>query len=225
MSKTGKSYIQELIAQGENEHQDFKYQISDAMKIARSISAFANNSGGHLLVGVKDNGNIAGISSDEEIYMIETAAQHYCRPEQKVEFELFRVDGKNILKANIAEASVKPVKTLDDNGQWKAYYRVADENVLASSLHVKVLQHNSSAEAKVVMSYNEREKTLLDYLQNHGGITLNGYSRLAHISRGAAEDSVLNLCEIGIIELQYHDNKCLITLSDNPLDLKNDLDK
>ena len=51
-------------------HQDFKYQITDARKIARSISAFANNSGGHLLVGVKDNGSIVGVSSDEEIYMI-----------------------------------------------------------------------------------------------------------------------------------------------------------
>ena len=35
---------QNLILEGEHEHQDFKYQISDARKIARSISAFANNS-------------------------------------------------------------------------------------------------------------------------------------------------------------------------------------
>ncbi|MDY5609301.1 MAG: putative DNA binding domain-containing protein, partial [Sodaliphilus sp.] len=50
-----KDYILQLIDEGEHEHQDFKYQISDAKKIARSISAFANNSGGRLLVGVKDN--------------------------------------------------------------------------------------------------------------------------------------------------------------------------
>lgn len=58
--RTKKShYIQDLILEGEHEHQDFKYQITDARKIARSIAAFANNSGGHLLIGVKDNGNIA----------------------------------------------------------------------------------------------------------------------------------------------------------------------
>ena len=62
-----KDYILSLIEEGEHEHQDFKYQISDARKIARSISAFAKNDGGHLLVGVKDNGHIAGVSSDEEI--------------------------------------------------------------------------------------------------------------------------------------------------------------
>ena len=65
-----KHYIQNLIEEGEHEHQDFKYQISDARKIARSISAFANNSGGRLLIGVKDNGNIAGVESDEEIYNV-----------------------------------------------------------------------------------------------------------------------------------------------------------
>lgn len=73
-----KDYILQLIDEGEHEHQDFKYQISDAKKIARSISAFANNSGGRLLVGVKDNGHIAGVKSDEEIYMIEQAATMYC---------------------------------------------------------------------------------------------------------------------------------------------------
>ena len=84
MEQKSRNYIQNLILEGEHEHQDFKYQISDARKIARSISAFANNSGGRLLVGVKDNGNIAGVSSDEEIYMIEQAAQMYCQPPQDV---------------------------------------------------------------------------------------------------------------------------------------------
>ena len=45
----GRYYIEELISQGEHEQQDFKFLISDARKIARSISAFANNGGGRLL--------------------------------------------------------------------------------------------------------------------------------------------------------------------------------
>ena len=67
MEYKSKHFIQQLISEGEHEHQDFKYQISDAKKIARSISAFANNSGGRLLIGVKDNGKIAGVSSAEEL--------------------------------------------------------------------------------------------------------------------------------------------------------------
>ena len=62
-----KHYIQNLIEDGEHEQQDFKFKISDARKIARSISAFANHSGGCLLVGVKDNGKVVGIECEEEI--------------------------------------------------------------------------------------------------------------------------------------------------------------
>ena len=210
-----KGYIESLIEEGEHEHQDFKYQITDARKIARSISAFANHSGGHLLVGVKDNGSIVGVSSDEEIYMIEQAALMYCQPEQKVKFEVFRVGGKNVLKVDIDEAQEKPVKAPDDNGHWRTYYRVADENVLATSTHAKVLKLKSeSSPDDVVINLTEKEEMLLDYLQSHGGITLSGYERLAHISFFTAQRTVVKLCEMGIIEIQYHNGQCLMCLTE-----------
>ena len=81
---TDTQYIQQLVAEGEHIHQDFKFEISDARKIARSLSAFANTEGGRLLVGIKDNGKIAGIRSEEEIYMIEAAAEMYCQPPMNV---------------------------------------------------------------------------------------------------------------------------------------------
>ena len=82
----GKYYIARLIEEGEHEHQDFKFAISDARKIARSISAFANNDGGRLLVGVKDNGVIAGIRNEEDIYVVEQAAGVYCSPCHRIPY-------------------------------------------------------------------------------------------------------------------------------------------
>ena len=68
-----KVYLQQLIAEGEHQQQDFKFEISDARKIARSLSAFSNTDGGRLLIGVKDNGRIAGVRSEEEIYKLNTS--------------------------------------------------------------------------------------------------------------------------------------------------------
>lgn len=205
-------YIQDLILEGEHEHQDFKYQITDARKIARSIAAFANNSGGHLLIGVKDNGNIAGVRSEEEIYMIETAAQMYCRPEQHVTFKVFNINGKSVVKADIAEAMEKPVEAPDDNGNWHVYYRVADENVLASRLHERILSRdgNRDSQSDEIIKYSEREQVLLDYLRNHGGITIDGYKRLAHISEESAMQTVVALHGMGVVSIEYHDGECLI---------------
>ncbi len=215
MGTRGKHFIHDLILEGEHEHQDFKYQISDARKIARSISAFANNDGGRLLVGVKDNGKIAGVSSDEEIYMIDQAAQMYCQPPQNVECNVYRVEGKNVLLVEIAEADEKPVKAPDDNGRWRAYYRIADENVEASSLHVKVMRESAENENSRVFNFTSNDRELLDYLSNHGGITLDGYMKLCHISRSAAEVSAVNLCDMGVIKLTYHDGKCVMVLAEN----------
>ena len=132
-----------------------------------------------------------------------------------MQFTLYRVEGKSVLKVDIAETLDKPVKAPDERGQWKAYYRVADENVLASAMHVRLMERDCVDEAPVVLNYSEREQSLLDYLQHHGGITLSGFARLTHCSRHSAELTVLNLCELGVISLEYHNGQCLIVKVDN----------
>ena len=56
-----KRYIRSLINEGEHQQQDFKYRVSDAMKLAKSVSAFANTDGGRLLIGVRDDGHMSAI--------------------------------------------------------------------------------------------------------------------------------------------------------------------
>ena len=83
-----KDYIYKLIEEGEHQQQDFKFEISDARKIAKSLSAFSNTDGGRLLIGVKDNGKIAGVRSEEEIYMIEAAAKLYCQQRHARQYDI-----------------------------------------------------------------------------------------------------------------------------------------
>ena len=95
------SFIRSLIAEGEHVRQDFKFEVSDSRKIARSLSAFANTEGGRLLIGVKDNGRIAGVRSEEEMYMVEAAAKVYCDPEVEVEMRVYRPEGRSVLIASV----------------------------------------------------------------------------------------------------------------------------
>ena len=68
-----------MIAEGEHQQQDFKTRIDDSRKIARTLVAFANADGGRLLIGVKDNGTVSGVRVDEELHMVEAAAEMYCQ--------------------------------------------------------------------------------------------------------------------------------------------------
>ena len=143
---TDTQYIRQLVSEGEHCHQDFKFEISDARKIARSLSAFANTEGGRLLIGVKDNGKIAGVRSDEEIYMIEAAATMYCKPKVELETQTYKVEGKTVLEIRINETVSKPVYALDETNKPWAYIRIKDENILATPVHLKMWQHSKKPE-------------------------------------------------------------------------------
>ena len=135
---TDTEYIHLLIAEGEHQRQDFKFEISDARKIAKTLSAFANTDGGRLLIGVKDNGKIAGVRSDEEQYMIEAAAQMYCQPEVNYTMQTFQAEGRSVLVVQIEESLQKPVYAKDETGKPLAYLRIKDENILATPVHLRV---------------------------------------------------------------------------------------
>ena len=43
--KNPMSDLHQLISEGEHQQQDFKYRVTDARKLAKSVSAFANTDG------------------------------------------------------------------------------------------------------------------------------------------------------------------------------------
>lgn len=164
----GRYYIHGLIQEGEHEHQDFKFAITDAPKIAHSISAFANNDGGHLLIGVRDNGTVAGVRSDEDIYMIEQAALMYCRPAQKVEITAFAVEaGAIVVRARIPKADKRPVYARDTDGSWRAYFRVKDENIVAHPVMLAAWERMARG-GDTLFALSQAETALLTYLDEWG---------------------------------------------------------
>ncbi|MDE6368393.1 MAG: ATP-binding protein [Muribaculaceae bacterium] len=199
----GKHYIEELVAQGEHQEQDFKFQISDARKIARSISAFANRGGGRLLIGVKDNGALAGVRNEEDIYVVEQAAQRYCNPPQEVEFTAFNVgSGTLIIRASIASADRRPVFAQDSDRKWKAYYRVADENIVAHPLMVKAWQMRESSES--LFSLSSTESSLLALLDSSdSALSAREIAVSLHITSAAAENIIVRLASLGIVDFYY----------------------
>ena len=127
-----KDYIYKLIEEGEHQQQDFKFEISDARKIAKSLSAFSNTDGGRLLIGVKDNGKIAGVRSEEEIYMIEAAAKLYCQPQVNCQMQIHDIDGHTVLEVIVPPGTTKPYYAKDQTNKCWAYIRIKDENILAT---------------------------------------------------------------------------------------------
>lgn len=206
-----RSYIQKLIDQGENQQLDFKFEVSDSKKIARTMSAFANTSGGTLLIGVKDNGAVAGVRTDEELYMVEAAAKMYCRPQIPFTTRAWTEQGKTVLEIIIPRNENDIVTALDGSGKWLAYVRVDDENFLANTVLLQVWKRRRSG-LGTFLRYTDNEKILLDYLSENEHITITKFGRIALITRKIAERTLVNLIMLNIIEMEFADQTIVYKL-------------
>lgn len=204
----GRRYITALVAEGEHDHQDFKYAVSDARKIARSISAFANAGGGRLLIGVKDNGAIAGVRNEEDAYVVELAAHRYCDPPQEVDFKAYSVDtGVVVIVATIGIAEARPVRVLEEDGRRRAFFRVADENIVAHPLMVR----SWLAQQPLALSLDGDASQLLAVLDdNPAGIGVQELARRLPVPRRRLEEIIISLTAADIIEFTYHSPEFLI---------------
>ncbi|WP_457270250.1 AlbA family DNA-binding domain-containing protein [Pedobacter sp. UYEF25] len=192
--------IKKLILEGENDTIDFKKTISSSPKIAKTLVAFANNKGGSLLIGVSDNGTIAGVKAeDEEKYMILTAAGKFCKPIIACSFEEIYVDEKLVLIATVLESKEKPHYAMDEQQKYWAFIRVADKSLLASKVSLEVLKQSQKISG-VHISYSDNEKKLMGFLVDHGKITLKEFSKLLRCSHKKAQKILVNLIVANVIK-------------------------
>ena len=211
-------YIKNLIEQGENQQLDFKFEISGAKKIARTFSAFANTDGGKLLVGVKDNGVISGIRTDEEDYMIESAAHLFCKPAIQYQTRKWNIDGKWVLEVTIPQASKKPLYAKAEDGKWMAYIRVKDQNMLANAVMLNVWKSINRVRG-VYIRYGIKEKKLLKILKDKEYLTSKEMAVLSGVKKYIVERILVKMIVIGVVEIIItgHDAQYKLKMKPEPL--------
>ena len=194
------NYLKKLIAEGENQHLDFKYCVSDSRKIARTLTAFANSNGGRILIGVRDNGSIAGIKSDEEYYTVDTAVHLFCRPEIPFTVKQHTTGGKNILEVEVNKGDRRPYQAKDENGKWLTYFRNHDQNLVANRVLLQVWRKEKKRSG-VMVKFGKAENSLMDYLEKNGSITLSRFRKIAGIPAYKAESILANLIIFKVLNM------------------------
>lgn len=206
-----KHYLQKLISEGEHQQQDFKYKVQDAVKLAKSVSAFANTDGGRLLIGVRDDGHMSGVRSEEEIYMMHQAAYRYCQPPSSIKFDTYHIDGRTIVVATIPPSDKRPVYALGDNGKPCAYIRVADENIVATPVHLAIWRESQRQEG-AMMAYTDVVRHLLAAIGDDR-LTLNHIVRRSGIPRHKVITLLARLVRFHVVQLEYADQHFLFSLT------------
>ena len=114
---------------------DFKLMLEEKKPKSwlKSVSAFANGSGGSLFFGIDNDGNVKGL--DDVQYICETVSckiRDYMDPLPEVEMIPQEIDGLHILQLKVNSGHQTPYYYVGD-GQRVAFVRVGDESIPATA--------------------------------------------------------------------------------------------
>jgi predicted HTH transcriptional regulator len=194
--------LNNLIFEGEGLTVEFKRKVSSPEKIARAMIAFANTHGGVLIFGIDDDGSVVGVDSEkEEIDLIFQAARQHCYPPIEPKIEIFELNGKDVIVATIEQSQDKPHRLVSSNGDaGKVFIRLGSQNVVASEEMIKLMKLENDNQPLRIM-IGEKERRLLNYLDNFKKITVKEFSKLVKISEDEASDILVNLVRVGILKI------------------------
>lgn len=206
------SVLKALILEGEHQQQDFKLRIDDQKKIARTLCAFANAEGGRLLIGVKDNGKVTGIDPNEEFFMVDRAAQLFCKPPIQFRSEVIQDEYKLVLKVEISPSDNKPHRALDDLGKWRSYIRVQDQTLVANKIQEKVWLQMKRKNVKPEKFYAD-EIGLLQLIEELGSASISKLYRDSGMPLKTVDKLLVLLICWGLVDIYYENGVALYRIS------------
>ncbi|NTU57788.1 MAG: ATP-binding protein [Chlorobiaceae bacterium] len=210
----------DLVSQGEGVCVEFKRLIHSAPKIARSIVAFANTSGGVILIGVDDDSRIVGIQSEKEtLQVIDEALKLHIDPQPQVEICVEEYKRRMVLLVEIPESPDRPHYHMEqvlsrENGartvERRVFIREGSHNKAATEDRIALM---ISSKAPNIISFTDRERQLLEHLDVHGQVTAEGFSALAGIPLPEARRILVSLVRSETLRLVTDGKKSCYTLA------------
>jgi predicted HTH transcriptional regulator len=202
--------IKRLIKAGENEAIEFKKKANFPEKIVKEIVAFANTTGGNLLIGVEDDGKITGTKTvEEDLFVLENAIANFCKPKINYTIDVVLINEKRaVLNYTIFESRNKPHFVIDPSSQnnGKAYIRLKDKSLQASRELIEILKKSHRIKGMKVQ-LGDKEKILMNYLGEHPEITLNEFSKIANIKKYVASKTLVWLVLANILEIEVREDQ------------------
>ncbi len=209
--------LERLVAVGEGQHLEFKRQVPKPQRLAKEVIAFANSGGGHLLLGVDDDGSIVGVrDADEELYSLQEALNNFCDPPVTVSLERVAISRRRDVIVVLVKSSDRKPHYLAHRGhavkRRVAYVRVKDKSVEASREAVRLMKEHPSGD--VLFEFGEKEHALMRYLEAYGRITVDQFARLANIPRKTASHTLVLLTRADILMLHPTERQDYFTVAE-----------
>ncbi|SFA93085.1 AlbA family DNA-binding domain-containing protein [Algoriphagus aquimarinus] len=207
--------VKVLAAKGEGLRIEFKKKATFPEKIVRELIAFANTSGGDLLIGVDDDGTVSGQRYiEEEIFVMEKAINELIFPRLEYQLYSLKLNEKKGVAVFKVPVSMERPHYLKEKDRKRAYIRVADRSVQASKEVWEILRRGKTPR-DMVFTYGRKEELLMKALGESDKITLNEFSKLANLPRFLASKTLVRLVLANVLLIHPQESEDLFTLKDS----------
>lgn len=168
------------IQRGESKTLELKQQLPKGEQIAKTLIAFANTSGGKLVIGVDDERHIVGIQGDEFELMDQIASivHDHCQPTLLPAIYLETLQGKTLVIVQMYRGSQLPYYLKSKGRDGGVYVRIGSSNRLASLDMIHELERqrlNQSFDEQIAWDANlaDLDLTLLQHAFKQQGKVLD----------------------------------------------------
>jgi len=129
--------ITELIIQPEGRRLEFKAKLPAVSDIARTIVAFANDAGGELFIGIRNEPReLVGVKEDSLIKLekqISNIIHDHCYPVIIPDISIHTIEGAHLIRVQVYRGSNLPYFLREKGKKKGTYVRVGSTNRLADS--------------------------------------------------------------------------------------------
>jgi predicted HTH transcriptional regulator len=197
--------VQRLVARGEGQRVEFKKKVNFPDKIIKEVVAFANSNGGKLILGIDDDGTIAGTRNIEgEIFVLEDAIEKLIIPSLTYTVHTVKLNPKKgIAVFDVPEGLKKPygVKATINAKDGMVYVRNADESIKASKEMRQILRRRNN-ERDQRFNYGEKEQVLMKMLDESDFVSLEEFATKADIPKFIASKTLVKLVLANLLDIQ-----------------------
>jgi predicted HTH transcriptional regulator len=193
-------WLTALVREGEGLHLEFKLRATFPDKIVHELIAFANTSGGTLLIGVDDDGRLAGVKyPEEESLLVMRALIKHAHPRIRVNYFYVRLTSKRwVVVFEVPEAKRKPVKFLVGRNTLLYFIRYQDKSLQASREAEGIMRLRSGKKA-VAFTYGDIENKILKTLEQKGSMSLADLCLYTSIAESQLSPHLIKLAATRVI--------------------------
>ena len=202
-------YLKDLSKQCESEKLEFKSSLN-IEAVGRVLASFLNASGGRVIIGIEDNGDIIGVMDAEpkanelRSYLINAIV-----PDSPIDIEVLSVKEKQVIICKVQEGTKQPY--IYDG---TIYYRTGSKSIKATSAQVSAL---ISQRQEDELHWERRINLRLEWEDLDQDLILKTMTEGKHNDRSSYDNSDVEgfLSEYGLMTNMSFTNACGLLFAKN----------